>query len=233
MKKIENILWGIVLIVIGLIIAGNALGFTNINIFFNGWWTLFIIIPCFIGLIKDKEKTGSIIGLLIGIALLLGCQNILDFELIWKLVFPTILVVIGISMIFKDTIGSKVNEEIKKLNKNRDNVNSCCATFSGQNIKLEKEKFTGADITAVFGGVKYDLRNAIIESDVVINASSTFGGIEIYVPANVKVKTKSTSIFGGVENKTNTQADENSHTIYVNGTTLFGGIEVKWQQLKK
>ena len=213
MKKIENILWGIVLIVIGLIIAGNALGFTNINIFFNGWWTLFIIIPCFIGLIKDKEKTGSIIGLLIGIALLLGCQNILDFELIWKLVFPTILVVIGISMIFKDTIGSKVNEEIKKLNKNRDNVNSCCATFSGQNIKLEKEKFTGADITAVF--------------DVVINASSTFGGIEIYVPANVKVKTKSTSIFGGVENKTNTQADENSHTIYVNGTTLFGGIEVK------
>ena len=227
MKKIENIIWGIVFIVIGLIIAGNVLGITNINIFFDGWWTMFIIIPCFIGLIKDKEKTGSIIGLLIGIALLLGCQDILNFELIWKLAFPTILVIIGLSMIFKDTIGSKINEEIKKLNKSRNNVNECCATFSGQNIKIEKEKFTGADLTAVFGGVKYDLRDAIIESDVVINASSTFGGIEIYVPTNVKVKIESTSIFGGVENKTNTKANEDSYTIYVNGTALFGGVEIK------
>ena len=227
MKKFGNILWGILLIIIGLIIGGNSLGITNINIFFDGWWTVFIIVPSFIGLLKDEDKTGSLIGLLIGIALLLGCQNILNFDLIWKLAFPAILVIIGLSIIFKDTLGSKVNEEIKKLNQNRNNINKCCATFSGQNIKIENEKFTGADLTAVFGGVKYDLRNAIIESDVVINASSTFGGIEIYVPANVIVKTKSTAIFGGVENKANTQTNENSHTIYVNGTALFGGVEVK------
>ena len=227
MKKFGNILWGILLIIIGLIIGGNSLGITNINIFFDGWWTVFIIVPSFIGLLKDEDKTGSLIGLLIGITLLLGCQNILNFDLIWKLAFPTILVIIGLSIIFKDTLGSKVNEEIKKLNQNRNNVNKCCATFSGQNIKIENEKFTGADLTAVFGGVKYDLRNAIIESDVVINASSTFGGIEIYVPSNVIVKTKSTAIFGGVENKANTQTNENSHTIYVNGTALFGGVEVK------
>ena len=36
MKKIGNILWGVVLIIIGLIIGGNALGITHINIFFNG-----------------------------------------------------------------------------------------------------------------------------------------------------------------------------------------------------
>ena len=109
MKKFENIFWGILLIVIGVIIGGNALGITNINIFFDGWWTLFIIIPCFMGVIKDKEKTGSIIGLLIGIALLLGCQDILDFDIIWKLAFPTILIIIGLSIIFKDTIGGKVS----------------------------------------------------------------------------------------------------------------------------
>lgn len=33
MKKFGNVLWGIVLIVVGLIIGGNALGITNINIF--------------------------------------------------------------------------------------------------------------------------------------------------------------------------------------------------------
>lgn len=227
MKKFGNALWGIVLIIIGLIIGGNALGITNINIFFDGWWTLFIIVPCFIGLFKENEKTGNLIGLLIGVALLLGCQNILDFDLIWKLAFPTILVIIGLSIVFKDTLGGKVSSEIKKLNEKRNGENIYCATFAGQNINFDGEKFTGADLTAVFGGVKCDLRKAIIDSDVVINASSTFGGIEIYVPSNVKVKIKSTSIFGGIENKANTEENENSHTIYINGTALFGGVEIK------
>lgn len=196
MKKFGNVLWGVVLIIIGLIIGGNALGVTNINIFFDGWWTLIIIIPCFIGLFKDDEKTGSFIGLLIGVALLLGCQNILNFDLIWKLIFPTILVIIGLSIIFKGILGGKVNSEIKKINESRNGENSYCATFSGQNVNFDGEKFTGADLTAVFGGVKCDLRNAIIDSDVVINASSTFGGIEIYIPSNVKIKIKSMPIFG-------------------------------------
>ena len=202
-------------------------GITDINIFFDGWWTLFIIIPCFIGLFKENEKTGNFIGLLIGVALLLACQNIIDFHLIWKLAFPTILVIIGVSLIFKDTIGGKVNSEIKKLNEKRNGENGYCATFAGQNVNFDGQNFTGADLTAVFGGLKCDLRNAIIDSDVVINASSTFGGIEIYVPSNVKIKIKSTPIFGGVENKANTKADENSHTIYINSTAVFGGVEIK------
>ena len=201
MKKIGNILWGVVLIIIGLIIGGNALGITHINIFFNGWWTLFIIIPCFIGLFRETEKTGSLIGILIGVILLLGCQNLLDFDLILKLALPVILVVIGISIIFKDISGKKVSNEIKQLNQKGNGGNSYCAAFSGQSINFDGEKFAGADLTAVFGGVECDLRNAIIESDIVINASSTFGAIEIYVPSNVNIKTKSTSIFGGVSNK--------------------------------
>ena len=227
MKKFGNILWGIVLIIVGLIIGGNALGITNINIFFDGWWTLFIIVPTFIGLFKENEKTGNLIGLLIGIALLLGCQNILEFDLIWKLAFPVILVIIGLSMIFKDALGGKVNGEIKKLNEKRNEKNSYYAAFGGQNVNFDDEKFTGADLTAVFGGVECDIRNAIIESDVVINASSIFGGIDIYVPSNVKVKIKSMPIFGGVENKAKTKADENCHTIYIKGTAIFGGVEIK------
>ena len=182
MKKFGNILWGVVLIIVGLIFGGNALGITNINLFFDGWWTLFIIIPCFIGLFKENEKTGNIIGLLIGIALLLACQDIIDFNLIGKLWFPAILVCIGVSIIFKDTIGGKVKEEIKKLNENKTDVNEYCATFSGQDVKFDGEKFTGVDLTAVFGGIKCDLTNAIIESDTVINTSSIFGGIDIFVP---------------------------------------------------
>lgn len=227
MKKFRNVLWGLVLILVGIIIGGNALGITNIEIFFDGWWTLFIIVPCAIGLFNDNEKTGNIIGLIIGISLLLACQDIIDFEIIGKLWLPVILVCIGISIIFKDTIGGKVNKEIKKLNENKTNQNEYCATFSGQDVKFDGEKFTGVDLTAIFGGVKCDLRKAIIESDTVINTSSIFGGIDIYVPENVKVKVKSSSIFGGVSDEKRHCENVEAHTVYINATCLFGGVEVK------
>lgn len=228
MKNLGNILWGIVLIVIGLIIGGNALGITNINIFFEGWWTLFIIIPCFIGLFKEREKTGNVIGLLIGIALLLSCQNILEFDMIWKLAFPVILIIIGFSFIFKDAFDQKVSEEIKKLNGKKNKDNEYTAIFSGQDVNFNNEKFNGANLTAVFGGVDCDLRNAIIEEDVLINVCSIFGGVDILVPDNVKVKIKSSSIFGGVEEKKRNTIDNNeAHTIYINATCIFGGAETK------
>lgn len=227
MKKFGNMLWGLVLIVLGLIFGGNALGITDINLFFDGWWTLFIIIPSFIGIFKDVDKMPNVIGVIIGTALLLACQDIINFELIGKLWFPTILVCIGVSIIFKDLIGGKVNEQIKKLNENKTNQNEYCATFSGQDIKLDGEKFTGADMTAVFGGIECDLRKAIIESDVVINTSCIFGGIDIFVPENVKVKVKSSSIFGGVSDKKRHSENVDAHTVYVNATCLFGGVEIK------
>ncbi len=227
MKNVKNMIWGLVFIILGVIIGTNALGITNIDIFFNGWWTLFIIIPCLAGLFKETSKLGNLIGLVIGIALLLSCQNIISFDIIWKLTFPTILVIIGINIIFKDVFNSKINEEIKKLNKNNLD-NNYCSTFSSQKIKVDKEKFKSTNLDAVFGGIELDLRNSIIEKDVIINCSSIFGGIDIYVPENVKVKIKSNSIFGGVDEKNKKKStNENSPTIYINATCVFGGVEIK------
>ena len=226
MEKFENILWGIAFIVVGLILAGNAIGITNIDIFFDGWWTLFIIVPCFIGLFNDSDKTGNVIGLVIGGALLLACQGLLNFEMVWKLVVPVALVIIGVSIIFKDSIHGKINSEISKINKSQKDIPSYCATFSEQNANFENEEFKGADLTAVFGGVKCDLRQAIINSDTVIKAESIFGGVEIYVPSNVKVKIKSIPIFGGVTDKS-VHNQESEHTIYINSTCIFGGVDIK------
>ena len=51
MKNITKILWGTALIAVGGIIALNAFGITDIELFFDGWWTLFIIVPCLVGII--------------------------------------------------------------------------------------------------------------------------------------------------------------------------------------
>ena len=54
MKSYTKYIIGFLLIFVGLILGLNAFGITNINIFFDGWWTLFIIIPSLIGLINDS-----------------------------------------------------------------------------------------------------------------------------------------------------------------------------------
>lgn len=226
MKKAKNIIWGVILVAIGLIAGCNVLGIADINIFFDGWWTLFIIIPCFVGLITDDDKTGNLIGLIIGAGLLLICQDILSFELVWKMLLPIILVIIGLSMIFKDAIGGKVAKEIKKLNKENGKKNEYCAVFSGENVNFDGQQFEGAEINAIFGGVKLDLRNADITSDVVISACAVFGGVDIFVPENVDVKVKSTSIFGGTSDKTKHENGD-APVVYVDATCIFGGVDVK------
>ena len=225
MNKISNILWGIVFVVMGVIFGLNALEITNINIFFDGWWTLFIIVPCFIGLFKEEEKTGDLIGLIIGICLLLGCLDFISFALVWKLLIPTVLVMIGLSFIFKDVFHSKVKKEIKKLNKN--DIKEYCAVFAVQDVDFSGEEFTGCSLSAVFGGVKCDLRKAKIKEDVVINASAIFGGITILVPEDMQVKISSTPIFGGVSDERKNKNDNSKVIIYINATSMFGGVEIK------
>ena len=227
MKNNKNILWGIVLVIIGVIVGLNALNITNIDIFFNGWWTLFIIIPSLIGLLKEKDKTGNIIGLIIGVVLLLGVQNIIDFDLIWKLILPVIIIIVGLSLIFGNNLNKKINNEIKKINNKKGKNEEYCSTFSEQKIDFDDEEFKGVSLTAVFGGITLDLRNAKINEDVVINTTSVFGGIDIYVPDNIKIKVKSTSIFGGVDNKKIKNDNEKEHIIYINASCIFGGVDIK------
>lgn len=227
MKKISKILWGIALIAIGGIFALNAFGVTDIQLFFDGWWTLFIIVPCFIGIFSEREKTGNIIGLLIGVFLLLCCQNILGFDMLWKLAFPAIIVIIGLKLIFGAVFGDKTMKLLESSKQSGNNIKIGCATFSGQDLIFDGEQFSGAELTAVFGGVKCDLRHAIIEKDCAITATAIFGGIDIFVPDYVNVKVNSNSIFGGVSEKKHRPTVQGAVTVYINATCMFGGVEIK------
>ena len=225
MKKTGSVILGIILIAIGAVFALNALNITDIDIFFDGWWTLFIIVPCTIGLFTEREKTGNIIGIAIGVFLLLCCQDILSFSMFWKLLVPAIIVIVGLKMVISGLLGNKANEIMKKLRSEGKNPKADCAVFSGCEVNYDGEVFEGAELTAVFGGLDCDLRNAIIEKDCAIQVSAIFGGIDIFVPAGINVKVNSNNIFGGVSNKTTVH--QNAPTIYVSGTCMFGGVEIK------
>ena len=230
-KNMNKIIWGIVLVTVGAIFALNALGLTEINIFFDGWWTLFIIIPSIVGLFSQRGRFGSFIGLIIGIVLLLSAQNILEFAFIWKLLIPIVIILIGLKMIFTSTFNKKISKKIKELKLNSTGSAKDTAAFSARKVDYDGQIFEGSILDAVFGSITCDISNAIIEKDCVITASAVFASIDIKIPDYVLVKIDSNVLFGGVSEKNKkTKYQENKSdnrlTLYIEASCIFGGVNI-------
>lgn len=227
MKKLNGVLWGLVLVALGVVLALNAFDVIAVDLLFSGWWTLFIIVPSAISLITEKNRCGSLICLVVGVFLLLCCQNVLQFAYIWKLLVPGVIAFIGIRLII-GSLFSKNKQEIVRLNQaGGRHIKNCAAVFSGKELRFAGETFEGATLTAVFGGLECDLRGAEITGDCVVNATAVFGGIDVFVPEGVTVKTHSTAMFGGVGEKQQQLPVAGAPTLYINATCLFGGVEIK------
>ena len=226
-KKINKICWGITLLVLGVILALNALDIAKIDVFFDGWWSLFIIVPSVIGLFTEQDKSGNLIGLIIGIVFLLAAQDVIQMSIVWKLIFPIVLVVIGVKICLDAFHANKKYVNVKSHKSIEKDYTSGTAVFSGWDMRPENEKFEGSALTAVFGGIECDLRKAIFEEDCVINATAVFGDVDIILPDTVNVEVNSFSLFGETTNKKRMNKEENTVTVYVNGTSIFGEVEIK------
>ena len=80
------------------------------------------------------------------------------------------------------------------------------------------------------GGVELNLRNAIITEDVSINVTAIMGGVDIFVPANVRVVTDGcNTIMGGIDVNTNYANFHGVDTprIFITGQCIMGGIDIE------
>lgn len=87
-------LFGILLIVLGGIFLLNKFNVFNFEIFFDGWWTLFLIVPAIMSMSKQGVTTGNTVLLIIGVVLLLWERGI-DLQ---GFLVPAVLIVLGISL---------------------------------------------------------------------------------------------------------------------------------------
>lgn len=237
MKKLIGIVLGLILVACGVIYGLDAVGITHINVSFDGWWALFIIIPCLDGLIRGKDKIGSFIGLAIGILLFLAARDIFDFSLVWKLIVPIIIIMIGLKIIAK-SFGLFDSEKIDPNNievkatecSGSSEKSENMAVFTSKTIDYKNSKVSDSKVGAVFGGVKCNLSDAIFDADSQLDVMCVFGGADIIVPENVRVKIDAFCLFGGISDKRVIKAqnqDENTAVLNINGFCFFGGADIK------
>ncbi len=231
MKQIKPIIWGVAIIALGLIFGLNALGLFNIDIFFDGWWTLFIIVPSVISLFTEKDKLASFGFLAAGIILLLAAQDVFSYDVAWKVILAVLLVIAGLDLIIKSTFRNQndkeVEKKVKEAEKDGKTMDSQMAIFSGSDRVYKDETFQGSNLVAIFGGAKLNLKNAKFDKDTVIKAFTLFGGIDIIVPDDVTVKLKSGFIFGGFSDDRKNATEKGKYTIYIDAAGGFGGVSIK------
>ena len=104
MRKNNNaVIVGAVLILIGAYVIGQVFDLIPFSLFFDGWWTMFIIIPCLVGIINNRGgRVACGIGLIIGIALLLSAQEFIKWSMFAPLTLAAIFVLIGLKMIIRN-----------------------------------------------------------------------------------------------------------------------------------
>ena len=229
MKKVSPVIWGIAIIALGVILGGNAIGLFNINVFFDGWWTLFIIVPSAVSFITEKDKLSSLMFLAIGIIFLLAAQNVFSYDVAWKVALAVFLVAVGLGIIFKSVFHSNSDKELEKKIREFDNdkvMDSQSAIFSGSERVYNDETFAGTNLLAVFGGVDLDLRKAKFTKDTVIRAFCLFGGIDLKVPEGAQVKIRSRFIFGGASDERKGSTGKGKYMIYLDAVGGFGGINI-------
>lgn len=213
MKKVSVWLWGLVLIVLGAILGINALGIAHINIFFSGWWTLFIIVPCLISLFTEERKGGALAGLIIGILLLLACQGIVPFSLMWKLLLPIALVIAGLVVIVHGMENGDVSDRIREARRKHSSARHHKTSHIAEGEVVSEEKEDRGD-------------DSDDEDDVEHQSYwSTFSDQKIDYDGKEFTGCRLDAVFGGVD--LDLREAKIKHEAIIRASSVFGGITIR------
>lgn len=184
-------------------------------------------------------KPRTVIGILFVLASLLKLAtlwNILHwswFETIsegpWVMYFSIFVILcVGVKLII-DSYRCDPDQWLQRsLPIGEDGKRICCsAHYGGDEYIYRGEVFHGARLDAFCGGIRMDLRGAVITEDEEIEIHTFFGGIELFVPTTVNVVVKSRSFIGGVGNSTERQSDKDVPCLHIVANNFFGGVDVK------
>jgi predicted membrane protein len=215
---------GIAIIVFGLFLTLENLGFEYSHMVFKFWPVILVIL----GLLKLRACQGTCVGgyLLTGAGLVLLLKT-LGGHSVDVLIGPLILTGVGIFIVLK---ALKQHRQVPEELQQSEGFLRGNAIFSAFKNRHQSQTFRGGELTAIFGGFEVDLRQAVIEgSSARLDSFVMFGGGDIRVPEGWEVVVQATALFGGVNDKTAPlpTGTEVRPRLVITGLVLFGGIEIR------
>ena len=231
-----GLLWGVIITLIGVALLLDHLGVINVDHIWR-FWPLILV---FVGIAHLSERQHRLWGIILVVAGFLLQLNQLGFaHFTWAVMWPILLIAVGVLIMWGSLEGPKKRPSISAFASSevsrsdpRTTLNET-VIFGGIERRVTTQNFQGGQITAVFGGVELDLREASMQADdVTLEINALFGGVELRLPDNWHASFRGTPIFGGLSDKSSTArppayADANSKVLFITGSVIFGGIEIK------
>lgn len=101
------------------------------------------------------------------------------------------------------------------------------AIFGGVKKNVLSKNFRGGDVTTFMGGAEINLSQADCNGRIMIDCFNMFGGTKLIVPSDWDVQSGLVSIFGGIEDKRQPAQVNPSKVLFLDGTNIFGGVEIR------
>lgn len=222
-----HLILGIVFVLLGLAILAeivNAVPWRMREIIFS-WQMILIIVGIVLIVGQESRSTGYI---LLAIGAFFMMPRMFDVPDYWRNLFwPVILILLGVVIIFNRGKCNKAQSRNKVSS--TDDLLDDVAIFGGSDRILKSENFKGGQITNIFGGSKYDMRQVVLaEGKNYLEVTMIFGGSKFIVPEGWDIKLEVTAVFGGFSDKRmrSIVVADADRKLIIRGVTLFGGGEI-------
>jgi predicted membrane protein len=226
-QKSDRRVWlGAILIIIGGLFLLNSLNIFDFRFsrIFISWPFFFFVIGLYILFNTEKKILGGILTGLGGLFLI--PRFFPEIYISWSIIFPIILIAIGLYII----LHRRKNIEFIRGQIKEDVIDDI-SIFGGGDKVVTSKNFKGGNVTAIFGGSEINMTQCQLAEGVnTIDILALFGGATIIVPKNWNVIVSVTSILGGFSNKgikDPTVEIDTSKSLVIKGLVIFGGGEVK------
>ncbi len=219
-KSKERIIFGIILIVIGLLFFLNEQPYWSFRIDVK-WEFIFIFVGVLIMWLRENKSLG-------GIFIFIGLVSLLPH--LW----PLILIFLGLLLIFKNN--NKKNIALVSDNESEELILNETVIFGNSKKNFSSNNFKGGVINSIFGGTLIDISDTVLANKKqTIEINVIFGGAALIVPKDWNIEIQTSTIFSDLRDMRNKHRDfeyidvDYSKTLIIKGFILFGGGEINWK----
>jgi predicted membrane protein len=224
----QGMILGAAICAVGVALLLDHMGVVAVG---NLWrfWPLLLIVAGTVNLTESGKQAWGALLLVVGVLFQLDNLGYIHFRIadLW----PLAIIAAGVAMIW----GSFKARQFKTKVGGAANAMNATSVFGGVERRVGAKDFKYGSVSAVFGGVELDFRDAEMEGEeAVMDINVIFGGVEIRVPDHWRVEARNQSMFAGYTDTTRGTGNPpaggtvtGTKTLVITGQVLFGGIEVK------
>ena len=218
----SQVLIGILIAALGLLLLARTTGLYDTGPLVRYVPSVFVLIGLYaIVSSRFRNLSGPLVLILFAGAVQLVVLDVISGSDVLSL-WPILLIVAGLSI-----LAGQFRPVTRTVSASRIDA---FALLGGNEQRATTETFSGGSLTALFGGVELDLRDAAIDDPPArINVTALFGGIDIAVPREWNVTVDILPVLGGVEDDRPRRDASEGHEevdLVITGFVAFGGVSV-------